>query len=491
MSILCTHFLASIPKSNKVVLVKKMFCVFMLLNIVAFSTQQPTGSTPKINIPSSESNPSSSSLFPVNPSTAEDQFVPGCKALNSRSGQSEPLTSGDEWIKFKHHLEDYAQFHHQQLQKLKSGNRHIRTLSWSCFSPVSCGGIGDQLYNIQQALVYAIISQRVLSLHWNPTSYKTMKYLRPNKIDWTYFNETQGMQTHHSKDQYRVGIPRTVEYYEPFYKQLLSEDHIHMTVNHELQVPFIRGIRMAATSANINKTLAQFGITKLLIDSDNSTSIPLEMFSGELLRYLFHFEKTIIDKVEQVQQKLGVLDTPYLAIHMRTGFFGMEQDEGSRLHSRKAFRNPIDWDKTITCSIKLSNQLFGKKHPIYLATDSNVVKKLAVTKYGRKIKVAHFALQHVALTKHNLSQYLRNESQEQITNFTQGSRSLAMDSANSVSVDDIDGHMSSWVDFLLMARSSALVHSISGFSVTAGQFCSIRSQYHVPNCAPRVKQRQY
>ena len=74
------------------------------------------------------------------------------------------------------------------------------------------------------------------------------------------------MKDHHSRDQCRVGMTRTVEYYEPFYERLMSEDHVHLTVNYELQVPFIRGIRIAAESAAINETLAKFGITTLLIE---------------------------------------------------------------------------------------------------------------------------------------------------------------------------------------------------------------------------------
>ncbi|MCG8623512.1 MAG: hypothetical protein MJE68_16160, partial [Proteobacteria bacterium] len=54
-----------------------------------------------------------------------------------------------------------------------------------------------------------------------------------------------------------------------------------------------------------------------------------------------------------------------------------------------------------------------------------------------------------------------------------------------VRVSGVDGYMATWVDFLLMARASALVHSISGFSVTAGQFCSIRNQYLLPYCTPK------
>ena len=203
--------------------------------------------------------------------------LPGCKT----SGQYEESRSRDAWITFKDNMENYARFHHQYLQKLKSGNSAVRTLTWSCFNSVRCCGIGDQLYLIQQALVYAIISKRVLSLHWNPATYETMKYLQPNRIDWTYFNTSQGMQEQHSREQYKVGMTRTAEYYEPFYTQLMSRDHVHLTVNHELQVPFFRGMKMAATSPNINETLAQFGITTLLID--DSTKVPLEIFTGELL----------------------------------------------------------------------------------------------------------------------------------------------------------------------------------------------------------------
>ena len=159
---------------------------------------------------------------------------------------------------------------------------------------------------------------------------------------------------------------RTAEYYEPFYEQLMSEDHVHLTVNHELQVPFIRGIRMATESATINETLAQFGITMLLIE--NSTRIPLEIFSGELLHYLFVFDSRVVEKVNHIQQLLGISNKSYLAIHIRTGFLGMEQDERRCFNSRKALRNSTDWEKTITCSIRLADHLFGPENPIYLAT---------------------------------------------------------------------------------------------------------------------------
>ena len=73
------------------------------------------------------------------------------------------------------------------------------------------------------------------------------------------------------------------------------------------------------------RLVAQFGITTLLIE--NSTRIPLEIFSGELLRYLFVFDSRVVEKVDHIQQLLGISNKPYLAIHIRTGFLGMKQDE--------------------------------------------------------------------------------------------------------------------------------------------------------------------
>ena len=103
---------------------------------------------------------------------------------------------------------------------------------------------------------------------------------------------------------------------------------------------------MATESTTINETLAKFGITTLLIKED-STRMPLKVFSGELLRYLFLFDSRVVEKVDQIQLQLGILNKPYLALHIRTGFLGMEQDEGRRFNSRKAFRNSTDWEKTI------------------------------------------------------------------------------------------------------------------------------------------------
>ena len=51
-----------------------------------------------------------------------------------------------------------------------------------------------------------------------------------------------------------------------------------------------------------------------------------------------------------------------------------------------------------------------------------------------------------------------------------------------LNIDGVDGYMATWIEFLLLARASTMVHSISGFSSTATQYCSMHNQYHLPNC---------
>ena len=51
-----------------------------------------------------------------------------------------------------------------------------------------------------------------------------------------------------------------------------------------------------------------------------------------------------------------------------------------------------------------------------------------------------------------------------------------------LNIDGIDGYIATWIEFLLLVRASAMVHSISGFSSTAAQYCSMHNQYHLPNC---------
>ena len=403
----------------------------------------------------------------------------GCKTTGSFPAEESKAI----WIKFKTTLEKYADFHHEQLQKLKAGNHTVRTLTWSCHNPIRCAGIGDQLYRIQEALIFAIAFNRVLSLHWNPASHETMKYLKPNKIDWSYFNGTQGMHEYHDAELQRIKVMDTTGEFEPFYNLLASENHTHVTVNYELQVPFMRGMTKAIRSkTGMRVALEESGFTSLITDKKR---IPTSFLSGELLRYLFHFKGYVVDKVDQVQRELDISDKPYLAVHLRTGFLGMKQEEEGHFNAHKIYRNPKDWEETLACAVKLADRLYGQESSIFLATDSSKVKELAVERYGKRYVMVNVMLQHVASSGSKEQGKLEDEKMDIIKYNTSNSDLIPIATnwtSSILNVNGIDGYTATWIEFLLLARASAMVHSISGFSSVASQYCSMHNQYHVPNC---------
>ena len=404
----------------------------------------------------------------------------GCK----NTGNFPSEESKNNWLNFKSTLETYADFHNKQVQKLKAGDSTVRTLTWSCSNPVKCAGIGDQFYRIQEALVFAIAFKRVLSLHWNPASYETMKYLQPNKIDWTYFNRSQGMHEYHDAELWNIKVMDTAKEFEPLYNILVGENHTHVTVNYELQVPFLRGMTKAIrTNPGMRKELQECGFAALI--TDRKKRVPMNFLSGKLLRYLFHFEDYVINKVDRIQSQLGITDKPYLAVHMRTGFLGMKQEEDGKFNSDKIYRNPEDWDKTLTCSLDLAERIFEKGTPIFLATDSSKVKELAADKYGTRIAMINVTLQHVAFSEAKESGTTKRE-ENRAFKYLSGSDLIPDPTERTgpiLNVDGVNGYMATWIEFLLLARASAMVHSISGFSSTASYYCSMQKQYHVPNCS--------
>ena len=116
--------------------------------------------------------------------------------------------------------------------------------------------------------------------------------------------------------------------------------------------------------------------------------------------------------------------------------------------------------------------------PLFLASHSSKVKKLAIEKYKDRFVMINVTLQHVAFTeiKKNL------EKTENKVTISPTGQTKPVTVSPILNIDGVDGYMATWIEFLLLARASAMVHSISGFSSTAAQFCSMHNQYHEPNC---------
>ena len=94
--------------------------------------------------------------------------------------------------------------------------------------------------------------KRVLSLHWNQSSYETMKYLRPNKIDCT-LTKVKACMTIMNLIMNLEGLRQWTLLKNLNY---CTSNLAHVTVDHELQVPFLRGMFKAIrTNTGMNTAL--------------------------------------------------------------------------------------------------------------------------------------------------------------------------------------------------------------------------------------------
>lgn len=360
-----------------------------------------------------------------------------------------PLEKNNKgWSTFKLELQKYKYFHKKQLQHLRNsrsnytGSRdteQVRTLTWSCDSPVPCSGLGDQLYRIQYVFLLAVISKRVFAIYWNRETHRTTRYLQPGEIDWTFFDENLGM--HKKRDMDHVYKIRQNSHFSRL-AQLLQSSTPHITITHEIDVPFWNVYMRTQVNPTLSSGFKQLGLVNILDRPRYGKKVtePLSFVSGMILRYLFTFSNSILSQTEEAQKQLGLRYQKYLAVHLRTGFLGTNFEEKGQLNNHRIFRSNSSWASTLECSLKLADKQTGSNSPIYLATDSYIVKKWASQKYGSRIRTTNTTLQHVAIASSSKSE---------------------------------KGSEATWIDFILLARAHTLVHGISGFSTMAGSFCSI------------------
>lgn len=395
-------------------------------------------------------------------------FIP-CNNLKSIPA----IESNNDWKNFKELLRKYSEFHREQLERLQRAGEdgeNVRTLTYVCNRNRDCSGIGDQFYKIQQVLLLAIAFHRVLILHWDPVSMKTFKHLLPNSINWNYFNVTFGM---HLKPDPEISKLKTNEHFQTLMQVLQDKTRTHLTLSYSINVPFRKGL-IRLLRADTNRALSMLSLDDILNGKNNV--IPFPLIGSELLRFLFTFSQEVLLKVKEAQEQLGIQDVPYLGVHIRTGFWGTDFQEVGHFSKKKIFRTNDAWRMTMDCSTRLADTMLAPKAPVYMATDSYIVKMEAVRNYSPQIRTLNMTLQHVALIKNNKPKKIA--TLDSVSMYLESNQTHA-----NTTLTGMDGGMATWVDFLLLARADILVHSISGFSTVAGQFCSVKNLFYTPKCS--------
>ena len=422
------------------------------------------------------------------------------------------------WATFRKALETYKVFHREKLKQLKQESARgaevtVRTLTWSC-SQAKCSGMGDQLFRIQFWLLLAMMSDRVFIVHWDEALQRSAKYLIPNEIDWSYFNQSIGMCSDedsimdlHSCVRTRFdstsiwGFGWTKGEFDRFGDLLFSsEPHITITGRVIAQgVMFVGKESVLDPGEKIRKGFEKLGIADILHGRDPQDPVQCghkspwydllhsfgmhhfmeipEMNNGKILAtepwllvshvimcYLFKFPKILVTEVDKISKSMGIHNNKYLAVHLRTGFKGMPHEESFAtlwyFRNYKMFDETYTWDGVLEYSFNLATKKLGSDSIVYLSTDTHVAKERYLEKYGNRLKVTNLTEIHPI--------YSRSKCE--------GQDSSKDDKSPSVYGDP---HVTMWIDFFLLGRADIMVHGDSAFSENACFYRPISHLNHV------------
>ena len=392
---------------------------------------------------------------------------------------------------FRKKLKEYTDFHRDQIELVRNGTipaSKVPTLTWSCSDSTFCSGVGDQFYRIEIALLLAMASNRVLGIQWDSVSMKTMKYLKPHTIRWDLVHGNKGITLDQRtlkgnksdvlgdnvKMKTYAGV-RDDEAPERTISDLMnavySKDYVHISLTSQMYVPIDKGIKLILKWDN--KTSGLFRKMGVL----EQTEFNFDTLQHIILQYLFTFQDQLLNKVNQIQWRAR-LTGPYVGIHIRTGFAGNAYEE-SFFNFYKVIRDEYLWKKILTCSIKRANSQIGVHSKLFLATDSYKVKEMAKQMYPDRIITLDIKLQHVIMVKTDgnpRKPHLKAHQYKKVVNKSDPLSGLLT----------ADTNMGTWLDFLLLSRSYAIVYSpYCGFSDAAKNMCLIsksRVFHTTPNC---------
>ena len=342
-------------------------------------------------------------------------------------------------------LAEYAAFHSEVSD--------ARQLIWKCdYAEGFCGGLADRLRGIAYTLLLAVFSRRRLLLYWGMPNGEHI-FLKPNLINWV---------TDESSTENAI-------YFD--LKNTMSNPNIPSAMK------AIGGnLTKVAISSNLELEAVRKQIFKpqWLLDGMKRTGLDVitnkdinEIF-GIAFRYLFQIGRDLSLIVNSAKHLLGLHKDKYVAVHVRAGFVGSAHPEG---RATKILSTRKQWEQMLLCAVNMANTNVGSNSPIFLATDSNMVKDLAARKYGTRYKTLNVSLAHPDF----------------------------LDKNSGPNIEAIEGLLSTWVDFFLLAQSYVQVKAGSdwiygsGFAVGASQLCGLPRDHRIDgllNCTPEEKLRR-
>ena len=235
-----------------------------------------------------------------------------------------------------------------------------------------------------------------------------------------------------------------------YYQRIIASNKTNVIISTNLEPHSLLDPKRNGDQDWIRSGLIWSGLAHLL-PSD------LDDIVGLAFRYLFRLREEILDEVMSAREVLGLTGT-YAALHLRTGFASMNHHEELMRHP-KLQQNVSMWQIDLRCAVKAADHFLGKSSPVYLATDSNLVKKTAVAQNPLRFRTLKNSLVHV--DKLGKSQHQQLQARE-----------------------EGEGVVGVWVELLILAQAKVLVKGESGYSWTAALLCGMHGNrtIHTAQC---------
>ena len=394
----------------------------------------------------------------VNPSKANTEIFKKDLPLKLQQQlmQASPLScySGDQGLFPKKYeklliaLAGYSEMH----RIMSETPNNARTLIWRCHASDYCGGLADRVRGMTFSLLLAMFSQRRLILDCG--SAIEWVHFEPNVINW---KDDELLQTILHLKSTNTSTTSVIEMtihsigkvpflYVVIPKHGKWEHQLNAIAGNTTFVVMVTNVEVLALRSILNQNWLVEGLKK--IGLLNLTNHEMNDIIGIVFRYLFQWEDELVSQLSLATKVLKLTNQPYVGVHIRTGFYGDKSVEEYK--HRKLIRDKDIWNRTLKCAVATADKFLGNSSIIFLATDSNIVKEMAVVTYGMRFRSLNNTLIHVGTWDKKITKPHRREQ---------------------------EGALFTLVDLFLLAQSYVLLRGDSGYSWMAGELCGIPKEH--------------
>ena len=348
-----------------------------------------------------------------------------------------------KYEKFLNLLSQYAHSHEAMSKNPDSS----RTLVWYCQADIGCGGLSDKLRGMSFALLLAVFSRRRLLLDWK--SALESVHFEPNIINWMDSHILSHLHSSQGRNVTTMFIYTLSTYPYMSISEQEWPNQLDILGGNQRLIVLKTNLEVFVLTTGIKKKQNHWLIKGLKkAGLFHLSDYELNDILGLCFRYLLKLKNELLQDLFISKQLLKLRGHNYVGVHIRTGFVGVQHAGAYEESHPKLTKGKKNWKAALDCAVSMADKHLGNKSLIFLATDSLVVKDMAMKMFGKRFRTFNNYLLHVGIVNIN----------------------------KKPSKQEKEGALYSLVDFFLLAQSYILVRGASGYPWIAGLLCNLPNE---------------